>query len=121
MGESRQGGHGQRSRVQQVAIIHAAVRGRACFGLPGLKHSKSLQDSVELSLSGHPGIERVAANALTGRVLVQFDPEVWQAEAIADLLQNCLQEYRQQRQTEGTPGRRSPPVPQRDAPGRDPG
>ena len=56
-----------------VIPIHTAVRGRARFKVAGLHRSVRMKARLESSLSRIGGIKSVAANPLTGNVLVTFD------------------------------------------------
>jgi P-type Ca2+ transporter type 2C len=57
-----------------VRCVHSTVPGRARFEVAGLYHDDALGRGLEGSLRRRPGIVSVTANALTGKVLVLFDP-----------------------------------------------
>src|SRR5262249_28449613 len=84
--------------------IHAAVRGRARYQVPGLYGSEALKSSLEFRLGACEGIQEVAASTRTGNVLVRFHPDI-SVEAVAALLGTVLAEHANAiRSRNGAPG-----------------
>jgi Ca2+-transporting ATPase len=54
--------------------VHTRVTGRARFAVSGLKRSPSFRHRLEQHLAQTPGITGFTVNALTGRILVFYDP-----------------------------------------------
>jgi copper chaperone CopZ len=61
-------------------------RGRVRVHIPGLKCASVCARCIEESLSRHPGIWKVRANPVTGRALIFYDPQVWDADRLKVLL-----------------------------------
>ena len=59
-----------------LEAIHTAVPGRARFRVRGLNGSNGVKEHFEKILSQRKGIKSVSASAVTGTVLVHFDPAV---------------------------------------------
>jgi hypothetical protein len=55
------------------------IRGRERWHVDGLKGNRRLATAVEVTLKGESGVEEVAVNPLTGRVLVRYLPDQIQA------------------------------------------
>lgn len=64
-----------------IGEIHH-VRGRLRVRTPELKRNDEKACAVERALRTQPGIRSVEVNALTGSVLVYYDPELLNAEAV---------------------------------------
>jgi Ca2+-transporting ATPase len=78
--------------VSKVRCVHSGVAGRARFEVAGLYHDDALTRSLESSLRRRPGVASASANALTGKILVLFDPDLdlervraWIEEALASV------------------------------------
>ena len=72
-----------------VRTVHSAVPGRARFAVAGLYQDGALAQRLEVQLRRRSGILSASASALTGKVLVLFDPgldpdqvQAWTEEAI---------------------------------------
>jgi Ca2+-transporting ATPase len=57
-----------------IQLLHSAVSGRLRFHVGGLKGSAALQHLLDCGLARVPGVSSVTASALTGNVLVHYDP-----------------------------------------------
>jgi len=68
-------GRSQHSFAPRVHPIHVAVKGRARFQVDGLRRNEPLKRILETYLNGTI-IRHVSASAVTGTVLVHFDPSV---------------------------------------------
>jgi Ca2+-transporting ATPase len=75
-----------------VRPVHTTVPGRARFEVPGLYHDDPLARRLEAWLRRRPGVASASANALTGKILVLFDPDLdlervgrWIEEALASV------------------------------------
>jgi P-type Ca2+ transporter type 2C len=73
-----------------VRCVHSAVPGRARFEVTGLYQDDDLARGLENRLRRRPGLVSASASALTGKILVLFDPalgpeqvEAWIDEAVA--------------------------------------
>jgi Ca2+-transporting ATPase len=65
-----------------IQSIHTAVPGRARYKVEGLYRSESLKQHLEARLVAIDSIHEVSASALTGNILVHFDP----ARSAADIM-----------------------------------
>lgn len=74
-----------------VRVVHAAVKGRARFEVPGLYRCDPVRLQVESSLGRHAAIRHATGNVLTGRVLIAYDP-AWDLEEIKLWLEQLLTE-----------------------------
>ena len=79
-------------KIPLVQAIHTAVQGRARYKVKGLHHSETLKVYLEVRLLDSKVIRAVAANPLTGNLLVIFHP-AYSASDIVHLIQKCLLEY----------------------------
>jgi Ca2+-transporting ATPase len=61
-----------------VRIVHSAVAGRVRFAVSGLKGRPRTAERLQARLLALPGVRAAQASALTGRVLLRFDPS-WQS------------------------------------------
>jgi Ca2+-transporting ATPase len=77
-----------------VAPIHTAVKGRVRYKVTGLRHSASLEQHLAQRLTGENGIREVSPSAVTGNVLVLFDPTYSHSD-ICSLVQVIVSEYHQ--------------------------
>lgn len=75
-----------------VQAIHTAVPGRARYRVDGLYRSEALKQYLEARLSSCAGIHRVAANPMTGNILVSFSPAN-SAATVASLIATVLAEF----------------------------
>jgi Ca2+-transporting ATPase len=66
-----------------IQPIHTAVPGRARYKIEGLYRSESLKRHLETRLMAIDSIQAVSASALTGNILVRFDPALNACEIIA--------------------------------------
>jgi len=57
-----------------VIAVSLTVPGRVRVRLPVLRGAPALAHAVESRLAGHAAVHSVTTNALTGSVLVRFDP-----------------------------------------------
>jgi len=64
--------------------VHNGIPGRARLSIPGLRGNGALERSLEVAGAGQ-GIRRIRASAITGNVLVFFDPERGLPEIVARL------------------------------------
>ncbi|NBD16720.1 MAG: HAD-IC family P-type ATPase [Cyanobacteria bacterium] len=71
--------------------IHS-VKGRIRYQIEGLYRSRKLADYLQQTLSQQTGIQQVQANALTGNLLVRFDP-TRPASEIRSLVEDTLASY----------------------------
>jgi len=67
-------GEGESRNRPRCALVSAAVRGRARIHLPTLRRQPALAFQLREQLGCNDGIRQVAASAVTGNVLVLFDP-----------------------------------------------
>src|SRR4051812_26504201 len=70
--------------------VRSALPGRVRWDVPGLLHKPSLAAGVTRELRERPLISSIAVNALTGRVLLEFDPIV-SVETVESWLQQALE------------------------------
>jgi Ca2+-transporting ATPase len=75
-----------------VQPIHTAVRGRARYKVEGLYRSESLRQHLEARLIAIDSIQEVSASALTGNILVRFEP-TRSASDVSSLLDAVVVEY----------------------------
>src|SRR5262245_12785053 len=75
-----------------VQAIHTAVPGRVRYKVEGLYRSESLKRLIEERLAQKKGIHSVAAEPLTGKVLVSFNSDNTPA-TVAILLEQVVAEY----------------------------
>lgn len=68
----------------KVRIIHNAVAGRVRLEVPDLYRNPDLAGRLENLLGAFPGIFRVQANALTGSLLLEFEPGVLSPETLLE-------------------------------------
>jgi len=68
-----------------VEAVHNSVKGRTRYRVEGLYRSEDLKRYLEEGLPGKPGIDYVFASALTGNVLVLYEPDYEQAQVAAQL------------------------------------
>jgi Heavy metal associated domain 2 len=78
--------------VSVIHPIHTAVSGRARFKVEGLYRSEALRRHLEARLAAIDGIHAASASALTGNVLVHFDPARRTADIMA-LLERVVAEH----------------------------
>jgi Ca2+-transporting ATPase len=82
-------------------IVHDAVAGRVRLRHPGLRAAARVAQAVETRLRDQPGIASVRASALTGSVLIEYQPPMtaaWLARALdAALAGRPLRSKRQRR------------------------
>ena len=71
--------------------LRSRLPGRERWHVPIVLNNIHVARSLELTLAAKPGIRSVAANALSGRVLVQFEPSALQAP-LKELLYAALKE-----------------------------
>ena len=64
--------------------------GRERWRVEALEDRPRLAAALELVLSGEPGVERVEANPLTGRVLVHYHPDLI-SETVEELIRRALE------------------------------
>jgi hypothetical protein len=76
-----------------IQPIHTAVPGRARYKVEGLHRSEALKRHLEARLSAIDSIQAVSASALTGNILVHFDP-ARNADEIIVLLDGVVAEHR---------------------------
>jgi hypothetical protein len=67
----------------RIVPVHTAVPGRARFAVVGLYHSEALALALQGQLWRRRGIVSVSASALTGKVLILFDPGLHVAQVQA--------------------------------------
>lgn len=77
----------------QIKIIHSAVSGRVRLQVPGLYRAPNLGARIEQRVSTLPGVQRVRANALTGRVLIEFDRRKQSVKSLLQALRGMLSEW----------------------------
>jgi len=75
----------------KTSAIHR-VKGRIRYQIEGLYRSRKLADYLQQTLSQQTGIQQVQANALTGNLLVRFDP-TRPASEIRSLVEDILASY----------------------------
>ena len=80
--------------IPLVRAIHTAVKGRARYHVLGLHHSRPLKQYLENYLLAEEGIDHVAANPLTGNILVIFAP-AQESSIIAELIERLVKRYQQ--------------------------
>ncbi len=73
----------------RVVPVHCAVAGRARFRVAGLHRSPIAKRILESRLAGLPAIRLISVSALTGTVLVRFDPDC-SIEQISALIERAL-------------------------------
>ncbi len=74
-----------------VETVHV-VPGRTRYKVDGLYHSESLKHFLETRLAQHHGVSHVAANPLTGKMLVFFNSGNT-SETLASLIAQCVVEH----------------------------
>ncbi|HEY0525839.1 MAG TPA: hypothetical protein VGD08_20780, partial [Stellaceae bacterium] len=57
-----------------IVPIHAAVAGRVRLHVEGLRRRTEVGVRIERRLASAPGIHAVSASAVTGNILVRYDP-----------------------------------------------
>lgn len=75
----------QRAESLNARIVHAAVAGRIRFRHPVLAADPLLAAYVREGVAKYPGVTQVRVSAVTGSVLVTFEPSV-SAETLRDLI-----------------------------------
>jgi len=94
--------------VGEPRLVHA-VAGRVRLHLPGW--SGEGQQTVERRLRGIPGVRSVAATALTGNILVRFDPALTDGAALLRVAAASVAVALAEPQPEqGSPAPRRPPA-----------
>jgi P-type Ca2+ transporter type 2C len=78
-----------------VQAIHTAIKGRARFKISELYRSEALKNYLERSLLGQPEVASVAANTLTGNILVTFDQTTSSINTIKVLIEEVVRDYNQ--------------------------
>ena len=71
------------SQTGLISLVHANVRGRARFDVPGIYRAPHLKQKLEDKLNGTNGIHLAKASALTGRLLILYDSDITYAEIIS--------------------------------------
>lgn len=66
----------------RVVSLHS-LPGRVRFRVDGLYRDHTFQNTIERELNRQHGVRAVAANPLTGTVVVRYDPSALNAEAVA--------------------------------------
>ncbi|MDW6026375.1 HAD-IC family P-type ATPase [Mesorhizobium sp. BAC0120] len=61
--------------VPSIVPVHAAVPGRVRLKVAGLQASPAIKELLERGGRGAPGVSSVGASALTGNLLVHFEPK----------------------------------------------
>jgi P-type Ca2+ transporter type 2C len=79
--------------TSMIHPIHTTVPGRARYKIEGLYRSESLKQHLESRLVAIDSIQAASASALTGNILVRFDPALNAAEIVA-LLDGVVAEHR---------------------------
>jgi hypothetical protein len=75
---------------QPKPVLCSATRGRERWYVDALEDNPRFAAAVELVLRGEEGILNVRANALTGRVLVHYRPDLL-SESIETMLRRALE------------------------------
>ena len=73
----------KRSKTGRISLVHANVRGRARFDVPGIYRAPLLRQRLEDKLNETNGIHLAKASSLTGRLLIVYDPDITHAEIIS--------------------------------------
>jgi hypothetical protein len=76
-------------RARPVFALRSRIPGRDRWQIPALIQESRLGLALETILASEPGILRISANRLTGRVLVQYDPEELE-DSVENLLRKAL-------------------------------
>jgi P-type Ca2+ transporter type 2C len=65
-----------------VRLRSAATPGRIRLAVDGLRGRPEVEPGVAARLGGLPGVHRVESSALTGTVLLEFEPERWTPQSL---------------------------------------
>jgi hypothetical protein len=76
-------------RARPVFVLRSHIPGRDRWDIPQLTNDPRRALAVQAILASEPGVLRVQANEVTGRVLVEYDPEETQ-DSIENLLKKAL-------------------------------
>jgi len=76
---------GRQMGIDGLSVVHA-IPGRLRVKIPTLKGNEELARAIPEWLGGVPGIQRGEASALTGSVLVLYDPEHLTPQALGGML-----------------------------------
>src|SRR5512139_1243079 len=94
-----------------VRIVHASVPGRARYAVAGLEGDAALGERLTQSLRSAPGVREVKANALTGTVLLLFNPtasrETYEAVLLAAVCNGSASQLRVRQGSARSPARAS--------------
>ncbi|MGE3909287.1 MAG: hypothetical protein AB7K36_08050, partial [Chloroflexota bacterium] len=71
------------TRRRSVQVVWAKTPGRARLAVPGLRGRHAVITGVERVLAALDGVNEASASALTGNVLIRFEPSQWTAERLA--------------------------------------
>jgi len=66
-----------------VQVLHAAVPGRVRLSVPQLKRAPDLARRFEALATSWSGVRRAGANAVTGSLLLEYEPAATTVEALA--------------------------------------
>lgn len=75
--------HGVVMDSARVQVLHAAVPGRLRLFLPPLKRAPELAGRVEAAAASWNGVRRAAASAVTGSLLIEYDPAATGLQSLA--------------------------------------
>ncbi|HZO29551.1 MAG TPA: HAD-IC family P-type ATPase [Chloroflexota bacterium] len=77
-------------RQRAVRVVWDKVPGRARIAVAGLRSRKDVEASVARVVGAIDGVVEASASALTGNVLVRFDPARWTADRLAATCADAL-------------------------------